>query len=87
VINLYFLQVKKRQLILTNKPRIIYVDTKKMVQKGEVPWSTHIRPEAKNNTAWFIHTVSIPMMKISQLNKFSFDIVAKENLHIRGYPW
>jgi len=48
--------VKKRQLILTNKPRIIYIDPKKMVQKGEVPWSQHLRPEAKNNVAWFIHT-------------------------------
>eukprot|EP01114_Cavostelium_apophysatum_P019287 TRINITY_DN6173_c0_g1_i1.p1 TRINITY_DN6173_c0_g1~~TRINITY_DN6173_c0_g1_i1.p1 ORF type:complete len:454 (+),score=114.06 TRINITY_DN6173_c0_g1_i1:181-1542(+) len=48
--------VKKRQLILTSKPRIIYIDTKKMVQRGEVPWSQNLRPEAKNNTAWFIHT-------------------------------
>jgi len=48
--------VKKRQLILTNKPRIIYIDTKKMVQKGEIPWSANLRPEAKNNTSWFIHT-------------------------------
>ena len=48
--------VKKRQLILTNKPRIIYVDPKKMIMKGEVPWSQHLRPEAKNNVAWFIHT-------------------------------
>jgi len=48
--------VKKRQLILTNKPRVIYIDTKKMVQKGEVPWSPNLRPEARNNTAWFIHT-------------------------------
>lgn len=48
--------IKKRQLILTNKPKMIYVDAKKMALKGEVPWSVHIRPEAKNNTAWFIHT-------------------------------
>lgn len=48
--------VKKRQLILTNKPRILYIDTKKMQLKGEVPWGPHLRPEAKNNIAWFIHT-------------------------------
>jgi len=48
--------VKKRQLILTNKTRIIYIDTKKMVQKGEIPWSANLRPEAKNNISWFIHT-------------------------------
>jgi len=48
--------VKKRQLILTNKPRIIYIDPKKMIQKGVIPWTPNIRPEVKNNTAWFIHT-------------------------------
>lgn len=48
--------VKKRHLLLTNTPRIFYIDTKKMQKKGEVPWSTNLRPEAKNNTAWFIHT-------------------------------
>lgn len=50
--------VKKRQLILTNKPRIIYIDPKKMIQKGVIPWTPNIRPEVKNNTAWFIHTVN-----------------------------
>lgn len=49
--------VKKRQLILTNKPRIIYIDPKKMQQKGEIPWTANVRPEVKNNIAWFIHTV------------------------------
>jgi len=48
--------VKKRQLILTNKTRILYVDSKKMILKGEIPWSANLRPEAKNNIAWFIHT-------------------------------
>jgi len=48
--------VKKRQLIFTNKPRLIYIDPKKMIKKGEIPWSVNLRPEAKNNTAWFIHT-------------------------------
>lgn len=53
--------VKKRQLILTNRTRIIYIDPKRMVLKGEIPWSLNLRPEAKNATAWFIHTVqSIP---------------------------
>eukprot|EP01117_Protostelium_nocturnum_P013516 TRINITY_DN5049_c0_g1_i1.p1 TRINITY_DN5049_c0_g1~~TRINITY_DN5049_c0_g1_i1.p1 ORF type:complete len:441 (+),score=112.84 TRINITY_DN5049_c0_g1_i1:169-1491(+) len=48
--------VKKRQLILTNKPRLLYVDPKKMIQKGEIPWTSQIKPEAKNNTSWVVHT-------------------------------
>jgi len=48
--------VKKRQLLFTNKPRLIYVDVKKLVQKGEVPWSNTLRPEAKNAHDFFIHT-------------------------------
>lgn len=65
--------VKKRQLILTNKPRILYIDPKKFVQKGEVPWSPHLRPEAKNNTSWFIHTV--------RFHKKNSNFAAKKNLH------
>ncbi len=70
--------VKKRQLILTNKPRILYIDPKKLVQKGEVPWSIHLRPEAKNNTSWFIHTVRKKL-------KNNCIFLAKENVHFGRY--
>lgn len=46
---------RKRQLILTDLPRLIYIDEEKMVQKGEIPWN-NIRPEVKNSSAFFVHT-------------------------------
>ena len=29
---------KQRQLLLTNRPRLLYIDTDKMVLKGQIPW-------------------------------------------------
>eukprot|EP00698_Gefionella_okellyi_P020003 TRINITY_DN6222_c0_g1_i1.p1 TRINITY_DN6222_c0_g1~~TRINITY_DN6222_c0_g1_i1.p1 ORF type:complete len:445 (-),score=55.27 TRINITY_DN6222_c0_g1_i1:64-1398(-) len=46
---------KKRQLILTDTPRLIYIDPDKMVQKGEILWSAAIRPELKNDRQFLIH--------------------------------
>jgi 3-phosphoinositide dependent protein kinase-1 len=48
--------VKLRQLILTDKPRLIYIDPKKMEFKGEIPWSPVLRVEIKSDVNWRIHT-------------------------------
>eukprot|EP01133_Synstelium_polycarpum_P015416 gene15416-18283_t len=50
--------IKKRFLILTTEPRLIYIDPKKMEQKGEIPWSPSLKPEAKNTSNFVIQTVS-----------------------------
>jgi len=50
------LSVKKRQLLLTNKPRLIYVSLAKQVVKGEIPWSPDIYAVAKNATSFSIQT-------------------------------
>jgi 3-phosphoinositide dependent protein kinase-1 len=50
------LSVKKRQLLLTNKPRLIYVSLAKQVVKGEIPWSHDILAVAKNPTSFWIQT-------------------------------
>mmetsp|Transcript_30040 Transcript_30040/g.52745 ORF Transcript_30040/g.52745 Transcript_30040/m.52745 type:complete len:482 (-) Transcript_30040:192-1637(-) len=47
---------KKRQLILTSFPRILYVDPGKMKIKGEIPWSDNIVAEKKNRKNFVIHT-------------------------------
>ncbi|KJE94855.1 PkB kinase [Capsaspora owczarzaki ATCC 30864] len=47
---------KRRQLVLTDKPRCLYIDVDKMEIKGEIPWSTEMRFEVKNKKTFFIHT-------------------------------
>ncbi|KYQ90285.1 putative protein serine/threonine kinase [Tieghemostelium lacteum] len=46
--------IKKRHLILTSTPRLIYVDPKKMEFRGEIPWSNQIKPEVKGNSGNFV---------------------------------
>lgn len=47
---------KRRQLILTDAPRLYYVDPVGMVLKGEIPWSKSMRVEVKSWKIFFIHT-------------------------------
>lgn len=47
---------RKRMLLLTEGPHLYYVDAHHKVLKGEIPWSRHLRPEAKNFRIFFVHT-------------------------------
>ncbi|KAK0043410.1 3-phosphoinositide-dependent protein kinase 1 [Biomphalaria pfeifferi] len=47
---------RKRMLLLTEGPHLYYVDAHNKVLKGEIPWSRHLRPEAKNFRIFFVHT-------------------------------
>ncbi|CAH0473709.1 unnamed protein product [Peronospora belbahrii] len=47
---------KKRQLILTSKPRLIYIDPIRMKQKGEIPWSGNLYVNSKSATAFDVVT-------------------------------
>lgn len=49
---------RKRMLLLTTGPELIYVDPVSMSKKGEIPWSPELRVEPKNFKIFFIHTVS-----------------------------
>ena len=49
---------RKRMLLLTTGPKLIYIDPVQMVKKGEIPWSDKLRAEAKNFKMFFVHTVS-----------------------------
>eukprot|EP00466_Bigelowiella_natans_P019161 jgi/Bigna1/127804/aug1.5_g2512 len=45
---------RKRELILTSFPRILYIDPKKEVIKGEIPWSPKIHAEANSRKMFTI---------------------------------
>merc|ERR1712137_134190 len=60
----------KRQLIMTDKPRIFYVDPEKMVIKGEIPLSKSVVAEAKNDR-FFLITVPGRAYKLTELNSNS----------------
>ncbi|KAL9656505.1 hypothetical protein ABK040_005269 [Willaertia magna] len=47
---------KKRQLILTDKPRLLYVDAEKMILKGIIPWSNELYVIKKNSRDFNIQT-------------------------------
>lgn len=47
---------RKRMLLLTTGPRLIYIDSVQMVKKGEIPWSSELHVEPKNFKIFFVHT-------------------------------
>ncbi|XP_025113107.1 3-phosphoinositide-dependent protein kinase 1-like [Pomacea canaliculata] len=47
---------RKRMLLLTEGPHLYYVDYANKVLKGEIPWSSDLRPEAQNFRIFFVHT-------------------------------
>lgn len=49
---------RRRMLLLTTGPRLIYIDPTPMVKKGEIPWTSDLKVEPKNFKVFFVHTVS-----------------------------
>ncbi|XP_055847143.1 3-phosphoinositide-dependent protein kinase 1 isoform X2 [Episyrphus balteatus] len=47
---------RRRMLLLTTGPRLIYIDPVQMIEKGEIPWSSELRVEPKNFKIFFVHT-------------------------------
>jgi hypothetical protein len=48
---------KKRQLILTDFPRLFYVDIDRMAQAGEIEWRSDLRVEARHDNIFEITSV------------------------------
>lgn len=67
---------KKMQLILTDKPKLIYVDPVKLVQKGEIVWSDN--PKELN-----VQVLNSSNFKICTLKKTT----SFEDLRQQGWQW
>ncbi|KAL0489965.1 3-phosphoinositide dependent protein kinase, partial [Acrasis kona] len=50
------LSTKKRQLILTDMPRLFYVDIKTLSVKGTIPWSDKLKAKLRTNKSFTIKT-------------------------------
>lgn len=54
---------RKRMLLLTNGPKLIYIDPVQMVKKGEIPMSRDLRCEGRNFRIFFVHTVRFTIVR------------------------
>ncbi len=52
------LSTKKRQLIMTDFPRLFYVDINSLEVKGTIPWSSDLKVELRSPKSFSIKTVS-----------------------------
>lgn len=50
---------RRRMLLLTSKPRLIYIDAVNNVKKGEIPFLSSLTCERRNFKIFFVHTVRI----------------------------
>lgn len=50
---------RKRMLLLTNTPRLIYIDPHTRIKKGEIPFDFSLKAETKNFKIFHVHTVGI----------------------------
>eukprot|EP00035_Acanthoeca_spectabilis_P015438 m.307333 g.307333 ORF g.307333 m.307333 type:complete len:561 (-) comp16361_c0_seq8:1441-3123(-) len=47
---------KRRQLVLTDAPRLFYIDPQSLAVLGEIPWSKDLMPQYKSTKLFFVHT-------------------------------
>lgn len=48
---------RKRMLLLTSGPRLLYIDPVQMIKKGEIPMSRDLKADPKNFKIFFVTTV------------------------------
>eukprot|EP00040_Diaphanoeca_grandis_P032315 m.195597 g.195597 ORF g.195597 m.195597 type:complete len:483 (+) comp32574_c3_seq5:118-1566(+) len=47
---------KRRQLVMTDTPRLFYIDPVSLAVMGEIPWSSELKPLYRSPKTFFIHT-------------------------------
>jgi len=47
---------KRRMLVLTDAPRLFYIDPQSLAVMGEVPWTAELKAQYKTPKTFFIHT-------------------------------
>eukprot|EP00041_Stephanoeca_diplocostata_P008829 m.132367 g.132367 ORF g.132367 m.132367 type:complete len:588 (+) comp17497_c0_seq1:199-1962(+) len=50
------MSAKRRQLVLTDTPRLFYIDPVSLAVMGEIPWSKDIKVQYRNPKLFFVHT-------------------------------
>lgn len=64
---------RKRMLLLTTGPRLVYVDPVQMVKKGEIAWTSDLRVEPRNFKIFYVHTVRVLLVvKLNDTNKSNY---------------
>jgi 3-phosphoinositide dependent protein kinase-1 len=65
---------KRRQLVLTDAPRLFYIDPQSLAVMGEIPWSKDLKPQYRSTKLFFVHTVrlsSSPVLLIPRVSLHS----------------
>lgn len=67
---------RRRFFVLTNTPRLIYIDPTTNIQKGEIVCKNITRCEARNFRQFFVHTVSSKFLRyvVHDLVHFLFSL-------------
>ena len=78
------LRKQVRQLVLTDKPRLFYIEPDNQMIKGHIPWSKSLCAEAKSDRTLNIHTDS-RVYKFSIKSKLSYTWASKINDTVKRY--
>lgn len=78
---------RRRMLLLTMGPHMYYVDPTNMVLKGEIPWSSTLRVEARNFKIFLVHTVSWCPFLCAAINNDDICTISAQPYILLGRSW